>query len=159
MPFCSMHRFLRFELLILASFSQKKFCLMHASNLLQNIRFPAGWMFLFEATPNHFFDQSPAHQKMEHCNDGSRFVFPCCPLETFSSRGEVKLGYGLETFITKSPIFGAIGIRTFPTGHKWMLSAMLVFLFAQFFVGFVIGSINRCQWSSQSARRRRLVDQ
>lgn len=42
-----LHCFPRFVLLILASFSEKKSCFMHASNVLQNIRFPAGWIFLY----------------------------------------------------------------------------------------------------------------
>ena len=79
-----MHRFLRFELrLILASFSQKKFCLMHASNLLQNIRFPAGWMFLFETTTNHFVDQSPSQQKMEHAMMAADSFLLVAPLKRF----------------------------------------------------------------------------
>ena len=56
------------------------------------------------------------------------------------------VGYGLKAFITKSPIFSAIGIRTIQTGHKWMLFAMFVFPFCSvIFVSFVTGSINRCQ--------------
>lgn len=150
-----LHCFPRFVLLILASFSEKKSCFMHASNVLQNIRFPAGWIFfIFETTTNHFVAQSSLENGA--CNDASRFAFPCCPLETFYPRGQVKLGYGLQTFITKSPSFSAIGIRTIPT-----VVCNVCFLFLLSFFGKLRDWLNKqvTVISSQSARRRRLVDQ
>ena len=80
---------------------------------------------VFETTTSHFVDQSPSHQKTEHAMMPAHSCLLVAPL-----KGE----YGYETFITKSPIFGTIGIRTFPTGHKWMLFAMFVFLFCSVFV-------------------------
>lgn len=110
--------------------------------------------FIFETTTNHFVAQSSLENGA--CNDASRFVFPCCPLETFYPRGQVKLGYGLQTFITKSPSFSAIGIRTIPT-----VVCNVCFLFLLSFFGKLRDWLNKqvTVISSQSARRRRLVDQ
>ena len=53
-----------------------------------------------------------------------------------------------------------VQLAPFPTSHKQILSAMFVFLFFfPFFVSLVIGLKRRCQWCSQSAQRRGVVDQ
>ena len=85
--------------------------------------------------------------------------FLVAPLKRFLHEAKSNWDMALKHLLQSLQFLAQSASEPFPLVINGCCLQCLFSFLLSFFVGFVIGSINRCQWSSQSARRRRLVDQ